>query len=329
MAWVAFLGSDSEWDRLILELGSRSPFSLSTWAKTRIGNKWSTVRLVDVTGERPNSAVQVFVFTFLRILNVCWAPGGVCGVTSVDVSDLMRNLSLLLGRKLVYFRASFHQPHQESAALALQQNRWHKPISRIGAEETFIVTRRNGLLADKDRLSSNWARNLQRGLKRKNNYSTWQSPNSNEIGKLYDEMVHYKKARGPRDIPSIESIDRLFSCLGESVVCIQVRNDAGQLLAIRAAIIIGHSAWDALAATNEEGRKSYASYVCAWRLIEVLDGRGINQFDLAGIDPLNNEGVFNFKKGFGGEYVRYLGEWEASRPGIIRLLVGRLISKLG
>jgi lipid II:glycine glycyltransferase (peptidoglycan interpeptide bridge formation enzyme) len=69
--------------------------------------------------------------------------------------------------------------------------------------------------------------------------------------------------------------------------------------------------------------------VCAWKLIEVLNDMDINEFDLAGIDPEENEGVFNFKKGLGGQRHTYLGEWETSAPSAIKQFLGPIVSRMG
>ena len=68
--------------------------------------------------------------------------------------------------------------------------------------------------------------------------------------------------------------------------------------------------------------------MCFWKLLETLDNQGVNQFDLAGIDQENNEGVFNFKKGLGGARETYVGEWDVAAPSVIRHIVGKAISRL-
>ncbi len=72
-----------------------------------------------------------------------------------------------------------------------------------------------------------------------------------------------------------------------------------------------------VAATAQAGREIGAAYAMLPQLIAVLSKKGIKQFDFGGVAPEFNEsrGVYHFKKGFGGDAVEYLGEWEwASVP---------------
>jgi hypothetical protein len=40
-----------------------------------------------------------------------------------------------------------------------------------------------------------------------------------------------------------------------------------------------------------------------------------------GLDPVNNWGSYNFKKGIGGRLVAYVGEWEAASNKAIKLVL--------
>lgn len=66
-------------------------------------------------------------------------------------------------------------------------------------------------------------------------------------------------------------------------------------------------------ATDEAGRKCFAAYALLWASIRAAREQGFRQFDLGGIpaDPADEgdpmQGPYRFKKGFGGEIVRYAG----------------------
>lgn len=329
MSWNTFGGTDAEWDDLVTSLNATSPFSRSGWSRYKEGGRWSTIRCVFSTDRGTTSAAQILSFSFLNVITVAWIPGGICGALEIDAERLIRFVSNTTGSKAVYCRVSFHQATDNESPSTLTTLKWKKAASFLGAEETFVVSKTGGSLADKSNLTSNWARNLNRGLKHNFLTSIWDHPDPSEIHDLFTEMVAYKKSHGPAEIPSLESLRKLLGSMNNELIFVQTRDNSGKLIAIRAAFIVGRFAWDALAAANEEARKCYASYVCAWNLLEELNERGVKHYDLAGIDPLENEGVFNFKKGFGGKRVNYLGEWEAARPSIARHLAGALISRMG
>jgi lipid II:glycine glycyltransferase (peptidoglycan interpeptide bridge formation enzyme) len=64
---------------------------------------------------------------------------------------------------------------------------------------------------------------------------------------------------------------------------------------------MGDSAIYLLGATNQEGLKSQGAYLLQWTAIQWLKERGIRWYDLGGIDPDGNPGVYSFKRGLSGE----------------------------
>ena len=59
-------------------------------------------------------------------------------------------------------------------------------------------------------------------------------------------------------------------------------------------------------ATNTKGMTARGSYLLQWRMIQWLKQRGVRHYDLNGINPATNPGVYQFKCGLSGEDVRYL-----------------------
>jgi FemAB family len=70
---------------------------------------------------------------------------------------------------------------------------------------------------------------------------------------------------------------------------------------------LGNSAIYLLGATNEDGMKLKASYLLQWRAIESAKERGNHFYDLGGIDPVSNPGVYHFKSGISGADVSHIG----------------------
>jgi lipid II:glycine glycyltransferase (peptidoglycan interpeptide bridge formation enzyme) len=58
-----------------------------------------------------------------------------------------------------------------------------------------------------------------------------------------------------------------------------------------------------------------------WELVNRCQSLGCHDFDFNGVDPENNMGVYNFKKGTGARLVETLGEFEYSNSFIMKKLV--------
>jgi len=75
-------------------------------------------------------------------------------------------------------------------------------------------------------------------------------------------------------------------------------------------------------ATTEEGMKSQGAYLLQWRVIEWLKTQGISRYDLGGINPETNPGVYSFKAGLAGKDVRYLSPFVSCTSTASRLFFG-------
>ncbi len=61
-----------------------------------------------------------------------------------------------------------------------------------------------------------------------------------------------------------------------------------------------------------------ASYLLQWRVIQAAHERGFQWYDLGGIDPEDNPGVYHFKQGLGGRDVIAPGPLECPAAGLRR-----------
>jgi lipid II:glycine glycyltransferase (peptidoglycan interpeptide bridge formation enzyme) len=58
------------------------------------------------------------------------------------------------------------------------------------------------------------------------------------------------------------------------------------------------------------------SYLNQWWMMGELKARGCRWYDLGGINPDTNPGVYHFKSGMGGEDVTQLGQFELCRDAL-------------
>jgi lipid II:glycine glycyltransferase (peptidoglycan interpeptide bridge formation enzyme) len=77
----------------------------------------------------------------------------------------------------------------------------------------------------------------------------------------------------------------------------------GKLLAGLVGAGFGDTGIYLLGATSSEGMKAKGSYLLQWRMMQWLRASGCRWYDLGGINPERNPGVFHFKSGLGGAEV--------------------------
>jgi lipid II:glycine glycyltransferase (peptidoglycan interpeptide bridge formation enzyme) len=136
-------------------------------------------------------------------------------------------------------------------------------------------------------------------------------------------------AKGLRAQYGEEELASLLESLDGSIRLYRADDAKGAPIALRACAFQDGKAWDLLAASNEEGRRSYASYALLWSLLRDCAARGIQTYDLGGADPDKAKGVYDFKKGTGAKFIEYLGEWDWARPALARPFLSAIVGVQG
>lgn len=127
---------------------------------------------------------------------------------------------------------------------------------------------------------------------------------------LYDEMMARKQFETSVDVRTFARIQRAL--LPGERLRVSLASRSGLLHAGVVATATGEAGIYLLGATGQEGLKSKASYLLQWRMMEYLRASGCRFYDLGGINPEGNPGVYHFKAGMGGAEVRQLGRFQAA-----------------
>jgi hypothetical protein len=86
----------------------------------------------------------------------------------------------------------------------------------------------------------------------------------------------------------------------------------GTLAAGHMSSMLGDTCVYLLGATSDEALKTNAAYLLQWQVIQMARERGLKWYDLGGIDPEGNPGVYHFKCGLGGVEMRAPGPFEVA-----------------
>jgi lipid II:glycine glycyltransferase (peptidoglycan interpeptide bridge formation enzyme) len=134
--------------------------------------------------------------------------------------------------------------------------------------------------------------------------------------KDYQTAVNYEEfSRVQSDLPKSLKM-RIFLCRHESEVVSSAICSA-----------MGNTGIYLLGATGDKGLKVKGSYLLQWRIMQWLQTHNFRWYDLGGINPEKNPGVYSFKAGLPGKEVYHMGLFESS-DGMSSSLVVKLAEML-
>jgi len=128
---------------------------------------------------------------------------------------------------------------------------------------------------------------------------------------MYGEMRNRKTFETTVDVLEFERIQE--SLPPSQRMRILICQDKGVPVVGVVASAMGDSAIYLLGATSDAGLQSKGGYLLHWTFIQWCKTNGVRWYDLGGIDPLGNPGVYHFKRGFSGADVTQLTPMVACR----------------
>lgn len=324
VTWEQYWGRAEEWDAHVAAL-SGGFYQTYGWGEVRRVAGWQPLRLLVRRSGQVIAVASVLVKRKLG-LAVCWVPGGPLGVSEVLDAEFRAALRSALSTKLLYCRISLLRAAQENESAFLAGAGWKRPSVAMSSGLTMSCSLAGDEAERMKRASGNWRHNLKRSRRYGLVIEHWKNPDLDAISRLYREMEALKSLPVQHNAAELSAI---FMHCREQVVVYRCLDSDGRLLAIRAAGLSGLTAMDLLAVAGGEARKVYASHATLWALLDHCSRLGLREYDLSGVDPVGNKGVYNFKHGTGANLVECLGEWEwASLPGL-RQAVNFLVAGKG
>lgn len=324
--WSEWSRPADEWEEALMRFDDANIYQSWRWGLHRSEFGWKVIRLVHCTNGIITSLAQILYRNVTPLATVYWIPGGPVGDLKVCDTRFISCIRKLITTPILYIHMGPMTEYRDELASSLHAHGWRRPRSPLNNGKTLIYNISPSATQRREQLSKNWSRNLSRGEQRDLDVSEWVNPTAQQIASLTNEMHQYKHVRTNQQnlIQTTESLLRNF---GKDILLVKCTNGNGDVLALRGAIKLGHKAFDMFAAATPAGRKEYASNLCFWKLIELCERDGVTHYDLSGVDPEGNPGVYNFKKGIGATDFTYLGEWSYSRPPIVRTVVSRMITR--
>jgi lipid II:glycine glycyltransferase (peptidoglycan interpeptide bridge formation enzyme) len=174
-----------------------------------------------------------------------------------------------------------------------------EPLTADNTYRTFVLALAPPLEELRSALDKKWRNQLTRSEKNNLEVTSGNGPEEYQSFRLiYDQML---KRKSFETTVNIEEFGQIQNQLAPNhQMRILICKDQGKPVAGLVASAMGDSAIYLLGATSDEGLNSKGAYLLQWTLIKWLKENGIRWYDLGGIDPEGNPGVYHFKRGFSG-----------------------------
>lgn len=316
--WVLLPGEEALrlWDTTLKGFADSSPFQSYAWGEYRRALGWETCRWIALDDtEKIVAMMQGCLRRYPFGIGLIWSEGGPVGDLSVCGDTLQAAIRTTLSLKRSYCRFRCDRARDIKDVLQLAAQGWSiswSPLTSNYSMALDLTREESQLLAACDR---NFRRNLRNASDFELKVGQWFNPDLDEVLSIYASMQNVK---GIDEQLSRGEIEQMVKQLGQNLVIYRCEDKEGKALSLLGTFVMGDKATSLLWATSEEGRKQLASYPSFWELMLHCRRLGVAAYDLAGIDPVRNHGVYRFKRSTGAAPVEYLGEWNwANRPWLL------------
>ncbi|MFD2182380.1 lipid II:glycine glycyltransferase FemX [Rhodoplanes azumiensis] len=322
--WAALTAQEARrmWDDALARFDDGSPFQSLGWGEYQRKLGWEPVHYVHRAADGAISAMCLLLLRrYPAGIGFAWCVGGPVGDPAAW-AQLRHAVRADLKLWHLYFRFRSDRPRRAGDIAVLQTKGWSPAAVRMGSSLSMALdlsASPDALLA---RVDAKWRRNLR--LARKEDVVVEHDAlvDPGELRALFAAM---EQAKGLPELFSREKLAHLLAETGRSLVLVTCRDRCGTLIAARGAFRVGGRACDYFAAANAEGRRRRAAYLLLWELIGRCREAGIVDYDLGGIDPEANPGVYEFKRLTGATRVEFLGEWDWATSALLRRGFNELI----
>ena len=308
------------WNESILQCDNTNPYQLFEWGEYKKNFNWKVIRLKI----NHNGRICFVQMTYKIKFNffVGWIIGNIVGdLVAFNKELIFSFIKSQFNIKNIYIRANFSDKNTTQNSFDLYCNKWKKTQKRIDSEYTFLqhLDKPEEMLTS---FSKNFRKNVKRGLVQNKDIELKRllDVDVNLIAKVFQDFSNVKEKLS---LPSLNEINEIKKQLGKYIYIGYSIID-NEIVAIRAFLFFKDKAIDFWAAASFKARDNYSSYALLYSLLQKSSSLGLNNYDLSGIDPVQNQGVYNFKKGLRAELIQKTGEWEMTNSKLLSYLINKV-----
>lgn len=309
----------TEWSELLTTFEDANLYQ--TWSYGAV--RWGEHNLSHLVLRQAGSVVgmaqlRIISVPLLRrgIAYLRWGP--VCQLRGTELNgQILSGMAMALRREYVEKRRLFLRllpsVFEETQQAELFRNafrRYHSAPVRNGKPEKTIILDLDPPLEElRRKLDQKWRNQLNRA--EKNGLEIVEGDGADLFASfltIYREMWTRKKFQEGVDV---EEFARIQQSLPPALrMRVRLCLDHGTAVAGIVCSAMGHTGIYLLGATSDSGLKSKGAYLLQWSMIQWLKQNGYQNYDLGGIDPEGNPGVYHFKSGFSGREVERVSPLE-------------------
>ena len=308
---AALEGDDAAWEAFLAGSAAPSHLQSAAWAAVKRPNGWRAFRVAAEVGDRIVGA-QVLV---QRPRGVPWGMGylGRGPVTADGALDRAAILAITArlrtaGRahRLGYVRM---EPELEAGdgriARELSRASWHR-APHVQPDRTLLLD----LAQDEAALLAGMHRKTRQSVAKSERLGVRiVDADGSRMSEFYaihtDAMT--RAGISPRSQRTYQDMWDLLAPRGMARLLFAEATDTGEAIATLLLVCCGRRVVDLYGGTTAEGGRRRANYLLKWEAIRRCKAAGFTEYDLWG---LPREGIEQFKSGFGGRQVDYVGAWD-------------------
>ena len=201
-----------------------------------------------------------------------------------------------------------------------------QPAPRAAGHRTVLVDLTPDLDTLRRRLDKKWRNQLTHAERNGLSLVDGEAPELyREFTRLYAGMKERKRFSSTVDIAEFPEMQRHLA--PHDRLRIFLAQAGGTTIGALVCSPHGDGAIYLLGATDEKGRELKAAYLLQWAAIQWCKQRGTRTYDLGGINPVTNPGVYHFKSGLGGVEAQQLAPHVRFGGGLSRLLYQLLLRR--
>jgi len=320
MVVYSLINSKEIWNSEIIKNTNFNPYQIYEWGEYKKYFGWNVISVK----ANDNGKIGYFQLTYKKKFNIFvgWGIGSISGeIGGFEKEAFIDFIKNQFAVKYVLIKSSFTNILDFDESILLYSSGWNKSNKKMNSDYTIYVDLTKSiedLLLD---CSSNFRKNVKRGIKNNTSVEVKRLSNykENDIAELFERFKKIKDV----PLPNQEELIYIKKYLGENIFVATSTIDS-QIVGLRAFLYHGNKALDFWATTDLVGRKNYTSFMLLFELFKKAQELKITEYDMSGIDPIENQTGFSFKNGLRAKKVEKLGEWEMSNSKLISFLINRI-----